>query len=178
MIDIKAFKHSTTNYDQYLAYQKYIEDIFIHIEKRKTINAQFDIKEISFIDSIMMMMFVRTIEFHVIRANIFFLLCLINMNNLSLYLNNLINKLIMKKNYVSIIWRFDHLWLLWENSLQSYIMNSFNKNSLFWIDVELRQLHQRFDYSFVVKLHRLLEQSRHEMNKILLDKFIEICSFC
>ena len=74
MIDIKASKHSTAGYDQYLAYQKYIEHTSINIEKAKAVNVQFDIEEISFIDSIMIIMLVNRIEFHVIQANISFLL--------------------------------------------------------------------------------------------------------
>ena len=57
-------------------------------------------------------------------------------------------------------------------------MNSFNENSCFLIDVELRQLHRHFDHSFVEKLHRLLKRSKHKVNKFVLDKFIKICSFC
>ena len=114
MINIEASKHSTADYGQYLAYQKYIEDTSINAEKARAVNVQFDIEEISFIDSIMIIMSVGTIEFHVIRANTFFLLCLIDMNRLGVYLNNLTNKLIMKRNStnVSIIRRFDHSWLL------------------------------------------------------------------
>ena len=108
MIDIEASKHSTTNYDQYLAYQKYIEHTSINIEKAKTVNVQFDIERISFIDSIMIIMLVSRTEFYVIRANTSFLLCLTDMNCLNVYLNNLTNKLIMKKNFISIIRRFDH----------------------------------------------------------------------
>ena len=126
----------------------------------------------------MIIMFVNTIEFHVIRTNISFLLCLTNMNRLNVYLNNLINKLIMKKNSIFIIRRFDHSWLLWENFLWFYIVNSFNENSCFLIDVELKQLHRHFDHLFVEKLHRLRKRSKHEVNKIVLDKFIEICVFC
>ena len=110
MIDIEAFKHSTTDYDQYLAYQKYIENISINIEKAEAVNVQFDIEEISFIDSIMIIMLMNTTKFHMIRANTLFLLCLADMNRLSVYLNNLINKLIIKRNSmpISIIRRFDH----------------------------------------------------------------------
>ena len=57
-------------------------------------------------------------------------------------------------------------------------MDSFNENLCFLIDVELRQLHRRFDHSFAEKLHRLLERSEHEVNKLVLDRLIEICSFC
>ena len=103
MINIEAFKHSTTDYGQYLAYQKYIEDTSIDTKKARTINVQFDIEEISFIGSIMIIMPVSTAEFHVIWADTSFLLCLVDMNRLNIYLNNLTNKLIMKKNSVSIM---------------------------------------------------------------------------
>jgi hypothetical protein len=76
--------------------------------------------------------------------------------------------------------RFDHDFLLWKNSysLHSYITQSFNTYFCYLIDIELRQLHKRFEHSFIMKLHDLLERFDHEIEKSALKKLTKFCIFC
>jgi hypothetical protein len=119
-------------------------------------------------------------KFHVIKMNTLFLLSLADMNRLKFYFNNVENLLIDKIKILSIIRRFDHDFLLWKNSnfLHSYITQFFEFNSCYLIDVELRQLHRRFDHSFTLKLHDLLKRFDHEVKKAALKKLTKFCIFC
>ncbi len=62
--------------------------------------------------------------------------------------------------------------------MHSYIIQFFELNFCYLTDVELRQLHRRFDHSFITKLHDLLERSDHEVKKAILKKLIKFCTFC
>jgi hypothetical protein len=104
------------------------------------------------------------------------------MNRLKVYFNNveIILFMITKNRSLSIIRRFDHGFLLWNNShsLHSYINQSFNSNFCYLTDVELRQLHRRFDHSSSLKLHTLLQRSGHDVKKSVIEKLTEFCIFC
>ncbi len=104
------------------------------------------------------------------------------MNRLKIYFNNVENILFMiiKNKGLSIIKRFEHDFLLWKNSYSShsYIVQSFNFNFCYLIDIELRQLHKRFEHSFIMKLHDLLKRFDHEVKKIILKKLTKFCIFC
>ncbi len=117
-----------------------------------------------------------------IKTNTSFLLSLADMNRLKVYFNNVENILFMitKNRDLSIIRRFDHDFLLWKNSyfLHSYITQFFDFNLCYLTDVELRQLHERFDHSFIMKLHDLLKRSDHEVKKAVLKKLTKFCIFC
>jgi hypothetical protein len=62
--------------------------------------------------------------------------------------------------------------------MQTYIDQSFDLNLCYLIETELRQLHRRFDHSFIRKLHDLLKRANHEMKKSALKKLIKFCTFC
>jgi hypothetical protein len=62
--------------------------------------------------------------------------------------------------------------------MQTYIDQSFDLNSCYLIETELRQLHRRFDHSSIKKLHDLLERADHEVKKPVLEKLIKFCTFC
>jgi hypothetical protein len=119
-------------------------------------------------------------KFHVIKTDISFLLSLADMNRLKVYLNNVENILIMitQNRKLSIIWRFDHEFLLWKNFMQTYIDQSFDFYSCYLIETELRQLHRRFDHSSIKKLYDLLKRFDHEVKKSVLKKLSKFCIFC
>jgi hypothetical protein len=61
--------------------------------------------------------------------------------------------------------------------MQTYIDQSFDLNSCYLIETELRQLHKRFDHSFIKKLHDL-KLVDHEVKKSVLERLTKFCSFC
>jgi hypothetical protein len=104
------------------------------------------------------------------------------MNRLKVYFNNVENILFMitKNRDLSMIRRFDHDFLLWKNSyfLHSYIIQSFNSYLCYLTNVELRQLHRRFDHSSILKLHILLKRSEHDVKISIIEKLTKFCTFC
>jgi hypothetical protein len=100
------------------------------------------------------------------------------MNRLKVYFNNVENLLVDKIKTSSVIRRFDHDFLLWENFLHFYITQFFELNLCYLTDVELRQLHRRFDHSFITKLHDLWKRFDHEVKKAVLKKLTKFCTFC
>jgi hypothetical protein len=179
MIDSKASIQSIVNYEQYLTF---IKNISIDLNRIKTeaVNVQFEIESISSVESLIIDTLFELMKFHVIKTNTSFLLSLADMNRLKVYFNNVENLLVNTIKVLSIIRRFDHDFLLWKNSyfLHSYITQSFNSNLCYLTDVELRQLHKRFDHSFILKLHTLLKRSDHEVKKTVLKKLTKFCIFC
>ena len=111
MIDTKISRYSTIDYEQFLTYRKIIE-IIINSAKTKIIHVQFDIKSISFIKFIIITIFINQIEFHIIKIDTFFLLCLTDLDRLNVYYNNINDILIQKKSITFVIRRFEHLFLL------------------------------------------------------------------
>jgi hypothetical protein len=113
MIDSKASVRSIVDYGQYLAF---IKNTSIDLDRTKTdtINVQFGIESISSVGSLTIDTSFGLVEFHVIKADILFLLSLADMNRLKVYFNNIENTLFMiiKNRSLSVIRRFDHDFLL------------------------------------------------------------------
>ncbi|SLM34183.1 integrase core domain protein [Lasallia pustulata] len=93
MIDTGASKRSTAGYGQYLAYKK-INNIPVDISKAGAVHVQFGIGSTSSIGSIIINTPVGRIEFHIVKADTPFLLCIADMDNLKVYYNNLENVLV------------------------------------------------------------------------------------
>ena len=118
------------------------------------------------------------IGFLIVKADTPFLLCFIDMDRLGVYFNNIDNSLVIKSTRIPVIRRFDHPFLLWESSLNSFITQFFDCNPYYLTETELRQLHRRFGHLSAMKLSLLLERSRHEINKPTLDQLTKYYSLC
>lgn len=116
------------------------------------------------------------VEFHVIKIDTFFLLCLIDINRLKIYLNDFINVLIMLNKIILIVCCFDYFFMFWNNFFDVFIIESFLYNSCFLIEIELKRLHRRFDHLSIIKLHHFLKQSDHEINKQTIENFTKFCT--
>ena len=178
MIDTGAFKHSIAGYGQFMAFTRDIKDTTINISKAGTIHVQFRIGLILSMGSVLIQTPIGHIEFHIVKADTPFLLCLADMDRLGVYFNNIDNSLVMKSTRIPVIRRFDHPFLLWESSLNSFITQSFDHNPCYLTETELRQLHRRFGHPSAMKLRLLLERSGHEVNKPALDRLTKYCSLC
>ena len=77
------------------------------------IKTYFEIKLAISIDKLTVESFVNRIKFHVMQINIFFLLCLQNINRLEIYLNNLKDQIIIKNKFtISIVRLHEYLFLI------------------------------------------------------------------
>ena len=116
MIDTETFKYSIVDYEQYLAY-KAIHEINIDSTKTEAIYVQFEIGFISFIRSINIAIPIDRVEFHIVKTDTSFLLCLADLDRLKIYFNNVQNILISEnkqgdKQAFSVIRRFGHPFFL------------------------------------------------------------------
>jgi hypothetical protein len=84
----------------------------------------------------------------------------------------------MKKKHHSMIRRYDHAFFLWKISAQSLIAKSFDQNSYFFIEIELRRLHRRFDHFSIRRLQTILDRSDHEINFQTIKYLIKYCHHC
>ena len=96
MIDTDVSKYSIVDYEQYFAY-KTIHEINIDFIKAETIYVQFGIGFISFIKFINIATPIGRIEFHIVKTDTSFLLCLVDLDRLKVYFNNVDNILVSKK---------------------------------------------------------------------------------
>jgi hypothetical protein len=136
MIDTRALKRLTAGYGQYLAYKK-VYDTTIDVTKAGTVNVQFSIRSTPSIRLITVNMPVGQAEFHIVKADTPFLLCLKDIDTLGVYYNNLKDLLIAPSTTVPVIRRFGHPFLLWNQALQSYITDSFVYNLCYLTTTEL-----------------------------------------
>ena len=72
----------------------------------RNITAHFEIKKIKSIETLFVISFINQIKFHVMQINTSFLLYIQNMNKLEIYLNNLINQIILRNDFTISIIRF------------------------------------------------------------------------
>jgi hypothetical protein len=70
----------------------------------------------------------------------------------------------MKNEHHSMIRRYNHAFLFWKISAQSLITKSFDQNSCFFIEIELRRFHRRFDHFSTRRLQAILDRFDHEIN--------------
>jgi len=116
IINTKALKRSIVGYRQYLAYRK-TYNIIINTSKASAINIQFSISSTPSIGSITVNTPIGNIKFYIIKADTPFLLCLIDINTLKVYYNNLKNVLVTPIKSVPVVRQFNYPFLLWEESL-------------------------------------------------------------
>jgi hypothetical protein len=138
------------------------------------------------------------ITFHIVEINISFLLCLNDLNRLKIYFNNLINEMIQKiSNQItrnqnttnfqisSKIWRhfvirrYDHAFFSWKIFTYSLIAESIDENSCLLIEIELRDLHRRFDHFSARRLYEILTRSDHDnVESRVIEHLNKYCHYC
>ncbi len=179
LMNCDAARRSTAEIEQFTALQQLNDSIQLNksiVESK----IQFDIDSISIMSTIELNISLEQLIFHIIEVNTSFLLCLVDLNRLEVYFNNLINELVQKRLIIiniqismknlsfiifiqtdmkiinhSIIRRYEHAFLLWKilNQYQSLIVEFLNENFCYLIEIELRRLHRRFDHFSARRLH-------------------------
>jgi len=120
MIDIGASKKSTAGYGQYLIYKTTVNDnTDINTMQAGAINVQFGIGLTALIKSVAVKTLIGLVDFHIVKADTPFLLCLADMDRLQVYYNNItdtltspITALGSKHITLLIIRRFGHPFLI------------------------------------------------------------------
>jgi hypothetical protein len=113
IIDIGASKKSTTGYRQYLTYKNTTADnTNINTTQIGAVNIQFGIRSAALIRSVIIKTPIGPVDFHVIKADTPFLLCLADIDKLRVYYNNVTNALIGPALTLPITRQFGHLFLV------------------------------------------------------------------
>ena len=176
MIDTGASKRSTVGYDQYLAFNSIQTTPIITNKGMEQI--QFGIGSTSSIGSILVTTPIGTAEFHIVEADIPFLLCLADMDRLKVYVNNLKDALFTLHGEVPVVRQFGHLFLLWDKFLHSFLQQSLQQNECFLTETEIRRLHKRFGHPSVQRLQRVLERAGHDIDSDVLQHLTKFCKHC
>jgi hypothetical protein len=129
MIDTGASKKSTAGYGQYLAYKTTVNDnTDINTMQTGAVNVQFGIGSTASIGSVKVKTPIGPVDFHIVKADTPFLLCLADMDRLQVYYNNVTDTLIgpvtaPESKYITlpITRRFGHPFLIWGETLRTYI---------------------------------------------------------
>lgn len=114
----------------------------------RSVIVYFEIGKAESIGTLFVISFINQIEFHVMQADILFLLCIQNMNKLRIYLNNFIDQIVLRNGFTILIVHFhEHFFLIWGSQSVNYL-----------IDVELRQLYRRFGHPSVNRFVCILKK--------------------
>jgi hypothetical protein len=178
VIDTGASKFSTAGFDQFQALQRTDHTVLLDETTKGKVTVQFGIGESSSIGSSTVNTPIGQVEFHIMLAKTPFLLCLADMDTLSVYFNNLTNTLVTPQGSVPTVRRFGHSFLLWDSSLQNFISESFNYTTCYLTNTELQRLHRRFGHPSVGRLQRVLERAGHQVDKEVLEYLSKYCTHC
>jgi hypothetical protein len=122
LMNCDAARRSTTEIEQFTTLQRLNDSIELDnsiVESK----IQFDIDSISIMNTIKLNISLEQLIFHIVEINTSFLLCLVDLDRLDVYFNNLTNELMQKRiiilqidmkniNRFSIIRRYEHAFLL------------------------------------------------------------------
>jgi hypothetical protein len=180
MIDTGASKKSTAGYGQYLAYKNTTADnTDIDTTQIGAVNVQFGIGSAASIGSVIVKTLIGPVDFHVVKADTPFLLCLADIDKLRVYYNNVTDALIGPALTLPITRRFGHPFLVWGEALRTYVQESFDYNPCYLTSTEIHRLYRRFGHPSAEKLYRVLERSGHDdVDKRAIDHLTKYCSFC
>ena len=99
------------------------------------------------------------------------------MDKLQVYYNNLKNILITRTKEVPVVQQFGYPFLLWNTSLQTYLLESLNLNPYYLTDIELQRLYRWFGHLLVKKLYKVLSRAGHNTNKKTLKYLAKYCYY-
>jgi hypothetical protein len=139
IVDTGVSTKSTAGYSQFQALQKSNLDIRVKLDTstKGQVKVQFRVGVASSISTVHVCTLVRNVEFHVVEANMPFLLSLADMDRLRVYYDNIRDVLVTGTKEVPVVRRFRHAFLLSYSSLQSYLIQSFEQNPYYLTDTEL-----------------------------------------
>ena len=128
IIDIGAFKKSTVGYRQYFVYKAINNNVDIDTTQTRAVNVQFGIGLTVLIRLVKVKTLIGLVNFYVVKVNTPFLLCLIDMDRLQVYYNNITDTLIgpvtaLGSKYITllIIQQFRYPFLIQGETLRAYI---------------------------------------------------------
>jgi hypothetical protein len=117
------------------------------------------------------------VQFYIVDANILFLFCLVDIDKLQVYYNNIRDVLVTRTREISVVRYFRHIFLLCNSFLQVYLSDSFESNPCYLIEIELQCLYRRFGYLSIERLQKVLDRVGYNINKKTLEYLTKYCYF-
>ena len=174
---------STAGHNQYVALQQ-IQITPLNVAKASEVNITFGIGKTSSIGTIDVNTPIGTVTFHVVDADVPFLLCLQDLDRLGAKYDNLANVIIQGNMRTPVIRAYGHPWLLLNHAeSMAYSHNTIAKPysepiECHLTEAELRQLHRRFGHPSAGRLHRVLERAGHDEDYNLILRITKYCEQC
>ena len=182
MIDTGASYRSTAGDDQFLALQR-IQRVSLDKSRAGEANVTFGIGSTTSLGTADVRTPLGVITFHIVPADVPFLLCLQDMNQLQVKYDNLENVLIQRSIRTPVVVAFGHPWMLLD-SVQALVASSQQELkprsdiTCHLTDVELRQLHRRFGHPSAGRLYRILTRAGHHTRHDILARLTKFCAEC
>ncbi len=167
LIDHDAADHSFENIEQFTILQR-ISNTFLILNKKRIIFFKFDIDEISFIDTVDLKIFVDVITFHIVLVHTSFLLCLVDMNRLRFYFNNLTNMFIEERSINKILFRKE-LYATHSNQIKKFqiqiLMSSKSliRNEEMIFDLQTNMKIEHHSIKMMSNFHTNMKKEHHSM---------------
>jgi hypothetical protein len=128
-----------------------------------------DNPESTFLGTVAVKTFFRTIRFAVMLINTSFLLCLANMNCCGVYFNNINNTLVHNGKEHPIVRKWEHSWFLLDDAEIIVVHCHF-------IETKLRQLYRRFGHSAAERFCRVFARAGYEnVDEFVMAKIGKYC---
>ena len=173
MSDTGAAKVSTVGKSQFKTLQREMPEIELDTIRANKATICFGSEMLlSSIGTVQVFIPIGTTNFHVVDTPTPFLLCLKDMDTLSIDLNNITNQLICQDGKsIPIFRKWGHPW---------FFVNKNNKIAagIHLTEAELRQVHTRFGHLSVNKLHKLLTQAGHDIEHKNIEMINKFCHYC
>ena len=180
LIDSNAATRSTGDIGQLKTLQKIDDTIQLDQSTAGSASFVFEIDSTGSIESINISTPIGPITFHIISVNIFFLLCLTDLDKSGAFFNNVTNEIIQQKFLRShpVFKKYEHAFFLWNIPTYTFINESIIQHLCFFIETEIRRLHRRFGHFSVQRLYQILDRADHEMNQRIIQHLIKYCHHC
>ncbi|RAL64335.1 hypothetical protein DID88_001811 [Monilinia fructigena] len=104
------------------------------------------------------------VDFHIVDADIPFLLSLEDMDRLKAFYNNITDQFITPNGQYSVIRRRGHAFLTWKVDMNQLIQESICQNDCYLTTTELQRLHRRFGHPSAQRFHQVLQRAGYDEN--------------
>ena len=179
LVDTGASRVSTGGFGQFLAYQKDVDPTAtLDTSSQDPRKITFGIGKTQAVGTLTIDTPIGVVTFHIVEADVPFLLCLDDLDILNATYHNLRDVVVTPHSEAPLQRQFGHPFILWGKNLQQFISSSLTSDSCFLTATELSRLHRRFGHPSVDRFHRLLEKSGHEIEKYAIEKLTKFCRSC
>ncbi|RAL60894.1 hypothetical protein DID88_010219 [Monilinia fructigena] len=118
------------------------------------------------------------VDFHIVDADIPFLLSLEDMDRLKAFYNNITDQFITPNGQYSVIRRRGHAFLTWKVDMNQLIQELICQNDCYLTTTELQRLHRRFGHPSAQRFHQVLQRAGYDENNDAIKHLTKYCKHC